>query len=95
MRIEGTCDFCGKYGDWEAGMFNDRGVKFQRIVERPADWAAIFPWNKRRMPEGSNWSPESMKEYKVTSRFTCPDCCRAWWPRVGLLPRRALKVAGD
>jgi len=76
MRLIGTCDFCGKIGEWEGGLWHDRGRDKEDVKQRPQNWAAAFPWNRRALPEGCNMSPESLEEHKVTTRFTCPDCVR-------------------
>ena len=73
MRIESTCDFCGKSGNWEAGLFD----KQSDVKDRPKDWAAIFPANVKHMPKGSTFSPESLKQHRVETACACPDCARA------------------
>ena len=61
MRIEGQCDFCKGSGDWEAGLFRDKGA----IKDRPMGWAALFPYNKSRLPEGCTFSPESLERHRI------------------------------
>ena len=35
-------------------------------------------WNKRRLPEGCNFSPESLRAHRTTTRTACPKCVRSY-----------------
>jgi hypothetical protein len=74
MRIEGQCDFCGEYGDWEGGLYDDP----KSPKDRPADWSAFFP--VKRIPDkwkNLAWSASSFcEEHKINTKFACPKCYR-------------------
>lgn len=72
MRIEGQCDFCHSTGDWEAGLFSER----KAAKTRPQDWAALFPYNKAKLPETCTFSPESLEKHGIETRLACPKCYR-------------------
>lgn len=72
MEVKGECDFCGKEGEWEVGLFDNK----VRAKSRPATWAAMFPWNRLMMPKGCTFDPSTLEKYGVTTRLACPDCWR-------------------
>ena len=82
MRMEGTCDFCGKEGDWDAGLFE----KQANVKARPNDWAALFPSNVEQLPPGCNFSADSLKHHSVETACACPRCVRT--PNARFVPRK-------
>lgn len=72
MRMKGVCDFCETEGDWEAGIFYDQ----KDVKKRPKDWAAAFPSNMERLPEGCTFRTEDCEKYGVETALACPKCCR-------------------
>jgi hypothetical protein len=72
MKIEGECDFCGKHGDWEAGMFDRQ----RDALVRPKEWAALFPWSRKTMPKGCTFDTTTLEKFDVKTRFACPNCFR-------------------
>jgi len=76
MRVEGTCEFCGESGDWEVGLFANRGLNFRAVKDRPPSWAALFPWNRIRLPRTCTFVPSKLKAHGVTTRLACPNCVR-------------------
>lgn len=72
MKVSGRCHFCKKVGTWEGGLFRNQG----EAVHRPVDWAALFPWSTKTVPEDCTFSPEDLKQHGITTKFACPNCFR-------------------
>ena len=79
MRIETTCETCGKTGDWEVGFFDN----LKEAKDRPEDWGCIvmtknnkpvnvpaeyvdYPWS---------WS-EFCEQHNTGVAVFCPNCFR-------------------
>lgn len=73
MKLTGTCDFCGRDFTDPGGIYNLR----RAIVDRPQGWSGMFVWNFERMPEGCNFSPDRLEQWKVETKLTCRDCMRS------------------
>jgi len=73
MKIQGTCDFCGRNFSSPGGIYNLR----EAVTRRPLGWAAIFVWNMERMPEGCNFHPTKLHDFGVEVKKTCTLCMRS------------------
>ncbi len=76
MHIVGSCDFCQKEFRHEGLLMADRGEAKKGVLERPFGYAVTFPWNRRRLPQGCNFSPESLAQHRITTRTACACCMR-------------------
>jgi hypothetical protein len=76
MHISGKCDFCERDFREEGLLMSDRGEAKKDVLERPFGYAVTFPWNRRRLPQGCNFSPESLKNHRITTRTACSHCMR-------------------